>query len=122
MTYVIGGLLTDDHNNGAKLEIEVNNKLEEKVSSNVIGVIYGSEEPDRYVMFGNHRDAWGFGALDPNSGTAQMMEVARVLGERKKSGWRPRRTIMFLSWGAEEYSFCGSREFVEQYEMEVSDR
>lgn len=122
MTYVIGGLLTDDHNNGAKLEIEVNNKLEEKVSSNVIGVIYGSEEPDRYVMFGNHRDAWGFGALDPNSGTAQMMEVARVLGERKKSGWRPRRTIMFLSWGAEEYSLCGSREFVEQYEMEVSDR
>ena len=122
MTYVIGGLLTDDHNNGAKLEIEVNNKLEEKVSSNVIGVIYGSEEPDRYVMFGNHRDAWGFGALDPNSGTAQMMEVARVLGERKKSGWRPRRTIMFLSWGAEEYSLCGSREFVEQHEMEVSDR
>ena len=51
-----------------------------------------------------------------------MMEVARVMGERLKTGWRPRRTIMFLSWGAEEYSLCGSREFVEQYEMEVSER
>ena len=51
-----------------------------------------------------------------------MMEVARVMAERLKTGWRPRRTIMFLSWGAEEYSLCGSREFVEQYEMEVSER
>jgi len=122
LTYFIGGQIHDDHNNGAQLEIEVNNKMREEVSSNVIGIIHGAVEPDRYVMFGNHRDAWGFGALDPNSGTAQMMEVARVLAERKKSGWRPRRTIMFLSWGAEEYSLCGSREFVEQYEMEVSDR
>ena len=122
MTYLIGGKISDDHHNGATLQIEVNNRLEEKVSSNVIGIIHGAVEPDRYVMFGNHRDAWGFGALAPNSGTAQMMEVARVLAERMKSGWRPRRTIMFLSWGAEEYSLCGSREFVEQYEMEVSDR
>ena len=79
------------------------------------------KEPSRNEFF-NKRDAWGFGALDPNSGTAQMMEVARVMAERLKTGWRPRRTIMFLSWGAEEYSLCGSREFVEQYEMEVSER
>ena len=118
ITYRIGGSFL---NNG-RIEIEVNNELQEKYSSNVIGVIYGSEEPDRYVMLGNHRDAWGFGALDPNSGTAQMMEVARVLGKRVKEGWRPRRTMMFLSWGAEEYSLCGSREFVEQYEMELSER
>ena len=118
LTYVIGGSFKD----GETIQIQVNNKMEEKVSSNVIGVIHGSVEPDRYVMYGNHRDAWGFGALDPNSGTAQMMEVVRVMGERMKTGWRPRRTIMFLSWGAEEYSLCGSREFVEQYEMEVSDR
>jgi hypothetical protein len=50
------------------------------------------------------------------------MEVVRVLGEKKKTGWRPRRTMMFLSWGAEEYSLCGSREFVEQYEIELRDR
>ena len=118
ITYLLGGAFLD----GGSIEIEANNELKEKFSSNVIGIIYGSEEPDRYVMLGNHRDAWGFGALDPNSGTAQMMEVARVLGSKVAEGWRPRRTMMFLSWGAEEYSLCGSREFVEQYEMELSER
>merc|ERR1712212_260558 len=121
LTYMIGGDFTEEMV-GSKVTIEVNNKLEQKVSSNVIGIIYGEEEPDRYVMIGNHRDAWGFGAVDPSSGTAQLMEVVRVLGERKKSGWRPRRTMMFLSWGAEEYSLCGSREFVEQYEIELRER
>merc|ERR1711910_158609 len=67
-------------------------------------------------------EIWGFGAVDPSSGTAQMMELVRVLGEKKKTGWRPRRTMMFLSWGAEEYSLCGSREFVEQYEIELRER
>ena len=63
----------------------------------------------RYVMVGNHRDAWGFGAMDPSSGTAAMLEVARVLGEKLKTGWRPRRTIIFLSWGAEEFGLTGLR-------------
>ena len=58
-------------------------------------------------MVGNHRDAWGFGAMDPSSGTAAMLEVARVLGEKLKTGWRPRRTIIFLSWGAEEFGLTG---------------
>ena len=118
ITYKIGGSFTE----GGKISVEVHNMLEEKVSSNVIGIIYGEVEPDRYVMLGNHRDAWGFGAVDPSSGTAQLMEVVRVLGEKKKTGWRPRRTMMFLSWGAEEYSLCGSREFVEQYEIQLSER
>ena len=87
-----------DELNGGTVTIEVNNRQEERVSSNVIGVLLGSEEPDRfhqkcdhssktgqnqdirYVMMGNHRDAWGFGALDPGSGTAQMMEVAKFFG------------------------------------------
>ena len=73
-------------------------------------------------MVGNHRDAWGFGAVDPSSGTAQLMEVVRVLGERGRQGWRPKRSMVFLSWGAEEYSLCGSREFVEQYEIQLSQR
>ena len=60
-------------------------------------------------MVGNHRDAWGFGAMDPSSGTASMLEVARVLGEKLKTGWRPRRTIIFLSWGAEEFGLIGLR-------------
>ena len=63
-------------------------------------------------MVGNHRDAWGFGAMDPSSGTASMLEVARVLGEKLKTGWRPRRTIIFLSWGAEEFGLTGLKFYV----------
>ena len=59
-------------------------------------------------MVGNHRDAWGFGAMDPSSGTASMLEVARVLGEKLQTGWRPRRTIIFLSWGSEEFGLTGT--------------
>ena len=81
-----------------------------------MGIIRGSVEPDRYVMLGNHRDAWGYGDVDPSSGTTMLLEVARVLGAKVKSGnWRPRRTIMFLSWGAEEFGLMGSREFVEDF-------
>jgi len=121
VTYRIGGQFKEGLE-GATVTVEVNNKQEQKFSNNVIGVLLGSEEPDRYVMMGNHRDAWGFGAVDPSSGTAQMMEVARVLGSKAQTGWRPRRTIVLLSWGAEEYSLCGSREFVEQYEIQLSER
>jgi len=46
----------------------------------------------------------------------QMMEVARILSEKANSGeWRPRRTIVFASWGAEEYSLIGSWEFTEDH-------
>ena len=62
---------------------------------------------------GNHRDAWVFGAIDPSSGTAVQLELARALGEMLKQGWRPRRTIVFCSWGAEEYGLIGSSEWVE---------
>ena len=78
---------------GMTIEMVINNKLEEKSIYNVIGTIYGKEEPDRYVLMGNHRDAWVFGAADPSSGTATTTEVARGLGELIKRGWRPRRTI-----------------------------
>ena len=63
ITYRIGGVFVEGLE-GGKITVEVNNKMEEKVSSNVIGVLYGAVEPDRYVMIENHRDAWGFGALD----------------------------------------------------------
>ncbi|CAM6090069.1 unnamed protein product [Calypogeia fissa] len=81
---------------------------------NVIGVIEGSEEPDRYVVLGNHRDAWVFGAVDPNSGTASMLEVARGLGALLHRGWKPRRSIILASWDAEEYGMVGSTEWVEE--------
>ncbi|KAL5563074.1 hypothetical protein UlMin_032821 [Ulmus minor] len=70
---------------------------------NVIGVIEGAEEPDRFVILGNHRDAWTFGAVDPNSGIAALLEVAQRLGKLQQKGWRPRRTIILCNWDAEEY-------------------
>ncbi|XP_008777140.1 probable glutamate carboxypeptidase VP8 [Phoenix dactylifera] len=81
---------------------------------NVFGIIRGNEEPDRYVILGNHRDAWTFGAVDPNSGTAALLDVARRYGTLLRSGWRPRRTIILCSWDAEEFGMIGSTEWVEQ--------
>ncbi|CAD6229883.1 unnamed protein product [Miscanthus lutarioriparius] len=81
---------------------------------NVFTIIEGAEEPDRYVILGNHRDAWTFGASDPNSGTAAMIELAQRFSMLQKHGWRPRRTIIFCSWDAEEYGLTGSTEWVEE--------
>jgi len=65
---------------------------------NVLGKITGLEQPEKSIIVGNHRDAWCFGASDPGSGTAAMLEVVRVIGELMKKGWRPLRTIEFASW------------------------
>ncbi|MBA0626114.1 hypothetical protein Godav_003836 [Gossypium davidsonii] len=81
---------------------------------NVMGVIEGVEEPDRFVILGNHRDAWTFGAVDPNSGTAALLEVAQRLQKLQRSGWKPRRTIILCNWDAEEYGLTGSTEWVEE--------
>jgi len=82
---------------------------------NVIGSIRGNSEPESLVVAGNHRDAWVYGAVDPSSGTAAMLETVHGIGELLKSGWRPRRTIIFGSWDAEEEGLIGSTEFAEQY-------
>ncbi|KAL2321342.1 hypothetical protein Fmac_030311 [Flemingia macrophylla] len=81
---------------------------------NVIGVIEGAEEPERFVILGNHRDAWTFGAVDPNSGTAALLEIAQRLRKLQERGWKPRRTILLCSWDAEEYGLIGSTEWVEE--------
>jgi N-acetylated-alpha-linked acidic dipeptidase len=82
---------------------------------NVMGSIRGSSQPESLVVAGNHRDAWVYGAADPGSGTAAMLEAVHGLGELLKSGWRPRRTIVFGSWDAEEEGLIGSTEYAEQY-------
>lgn len=82
---------------------------------NVIGFIEGNVEPDRYVIVGNHHDAWVYGAVDPSSGTAVMLELSRAVAKLVAGGWRPRRTIVFCAWGAEEQGLIGSREWVENF-------
>ncbi|KAK7492612.1 hypothetical protein BaRGS_00016091, partial [Batillaria attramentaria] len=101
--------------NGTDLQVRVvvNNYMKVKPVHNVIGYIKGSEEPDRYVLLGNHHDAWVFGALDPLSGSATLTEITRVFGLMLQKGHRPRRTLVFCSWDAEESGLMGSVEWVE---------
>ncbi|KAI0396307.1 Zn-dependent exopeptidase [Xylariaceae sp. FL0594] len=81
---------------------------------NVYTKLEGIEQTEKSIIIGNHRDAWAFGATQPNSGTAIMLEVARVFGELAAQGWRPLRTIEFMSWDAGEYNMIGSTEYVEK--------
>jgi N-acetylated-alpha-linked acidic dipeptidase len=85
----------------------------------VEGRIRGSELPDEWVVLGNHRDAWVFGGVDPSSGTASMMEMTRALGQLKKHGMRPRRTVIVCSWDGEEVGLTGSTEWGEQFADEL---
>ena len=80
----------------------------------VVGTIPGSEDPDAWVITGNHRDAWVYGAADPSSGTAALLEAVRGVGVLLQHGWRPKRTIVFCSWDAEEQGLIGSTEWAEQ--------
>lgn len=89
-------------------------EIEQQPIWNVYGKIVGMEQTARSVILGNHRDAWAFGAVDPHTGTAIMVELARILGGLVQRGWRPLRTIEFMSWDAEEYNLIGSTEFVEK--------
>ena len=73
-------------------------------------------------MMSNHRDAWGYGSIDPSSGTAQLMEVVRSFAQLKRDGWRPRRTLIFASWASEEYGLEGSYEWVYQHLTKIMHR
>ncbi|HET7751832.1 MAG TPA: M28 family metallopeptidase [Terriglobales bacterium] len=87
----------------------------------VIGRIPGSEQPEQWVVAGNHRDAWVYGAVDPNSGTTAMLEAARGLGELLHAGWKPKRTIVLGSWDGEEQGLIGSTEWAEQHASELAN-
>ncbi|CAA7046117.1 unnamed protein product [Microthlaspi erraticum] len=89
-------------------------EMKMKKINNVIATIRGSEEADRYVILGNHRDAWTYGAVDPNSGTSALLDISRRFSLLLNSGWRPRRTILLCSWDAEEFGMIGSTEWVEE--------
>ena len=86
---------------------------------NVIARIPGSEFPDEWIIYGNHHDAWVNGAMDPVSGNAALMETARAVAAALKEGWRPRRTIIFASWDAEEWGLIGSTEWAEKHADEL---
>ena len=94
------------------VRMEVDNDEHVETLRSVIGVIRGSEEPEKLVILGNHRDAWSYGAVDPSSGTAALLETARAFGAALKQGHRPRRTIVFANWDGEEPLLGGSTQWV----------
>ncbi|HUS06921.1 MAG TPA: M28 family metallopeptidase [Bryobacteraceae bacterium] len=89
---------------------------------NVIATIPGSSEPDEWIMYGNHHDAWVNGANDPLSGACSLLETARTLAEMRKQGWKPQRTVKFALWDAEEFGLVGSTEWVEKHQEELSGK
>src|SRR5579862_7366749 len=115
IAYHLGGERVKAH-----LKIEMENGLQPYYV--VEGRIRGSELPDEWIVLGNHRDAWVFGGVDPSSGTASMMELTRALGELKKQGMRPRRTIIVCSWDGEEVGLTGSTEWGEQFADELRQK
>uniref|UniRef100_A0A8C2AAT8 Glutamate carboxypeptidase 2 n=1 Tax=Cyprinus carpio TaxID=7962 RepID=A0A8C2AAT8_CYPCA len=103
-----------------RMNIHTNNQVTRIY--NVIGWIRGAVEPDRYVILGGHRDAWVFGGIDPVSGAAVVHENVRAAGKLMKKGWRPRRTLIFASWDAEEFGLLGSTEWAEDHARVLQER
>ncbi|XP_064025882.1 N-acetylated-alpha-linked acidic dipeptidase 2-like isoform X3 [Pogoniulus pusillus] len=94
-----------------RMHVHTNNKITRIY--NTIGILRGAVEPDRYIILGGHRDSWVFGGIDPTTGAAVLQEIVRSFGKMKLEGWRPRRTIIFASWDAEEFGLLGSTEWAE---------
>jgi N-acetylated-alpha-linked acidic dipeptidase len=100
---------------GVKVHLVSEQDYQRRTIWDVIGKVKGTEYPDEWVVAGNHRDAWVYGAVDPNSGTAAMLEAVHGIGALLKEGWKPKRTMIFASWDAEEEGLIGSTEWVEQH-------
>jgi N-acetylated-alpha-linked acidic dipeptidase len=116
-----GGLPFPYHMGGGRVQAHLKIEMQNGTQPYYVveGRIRGAELPDEWVVMGNHRDAWVFGGVDPSSGTASMMELTRALGELKKQGRRPRRTLIFCSWDGEEVGLTGSTEWGEQFADEL---
>ncbi|XP_013863452.1 N-acetylated-alpha-linked acidic dipeptidase 2 isoform X1 [Austrofundulus limnaeus] len=121
VSYRIGPGFTESFkSHKVRMNIHTNNQVTRVY--NVIGKIRGALEPDRYVILGGHRDAWVFGGIDPMSGAAVVHETVRSAGRLLRKGWRPRRTIIFASWDAEEFGLLGSTEWAEDNARLLQER
>lgn len=115
VTYHFGGNSPTVH-----LKLEFNWDI--KTLYDVIAKMPGSERPDEWIIRGNHHDAWVNGADDPLSGQVAMLEEARSIGELAKTGWKPKRTIVYCAWDGEEEGLLGSTEWVETHAAELSQK
>src|SRR5262249_35535086 len=103
----------------ARAHLAIASDWSQKPLYDVIARIPGSETPEEWVVRGNHRDGWVFGAWDPLSGQIAMLAEAKAIGALLKSGWRPRRTLVYASWDGEEPGLLGSTEWAEQHAAEL---
>ncbi len=116
ITYHVGG----DGPRGAHLAIQANWDL--MPVYDVIAVMKGVTQPDEWVVRGNHRDGWVFGAQDPLAGQTALMEEAKSLGALARTGWRPARTLVYASWDGEEPALLGSTEWAETHAQELQSK
>ena len=101
------------------VHLAVKSEWSRKTIYDVVAVMKGSAQPDSWILRGNHRDGWVFGAADPLSGQVALLEEAKAIGKLASLGWRPKRTIVYLSWDAEEPGLIGSTEWVESHAVEL---
>src|SRR5262249_27814069 len=116
LTYHIGD------GEGARVHLAVKSDWPLKTIYNVVAVMKGNTYPDQWILRGNHHDGWVFGAADPLSGHIAMMGEAKAIGGLAKTGWRPQRTLVYLSWDAEEPMLLGSTESAEAHAAELKEK
>ncbi len=116
ITYRVGG---DDD---VKVHLLVKSDWSLKTIYNVVAKIEGSTYPDQWILRGNHRDGWVFGANDPLSGQIALMAEVQAIGKLVAGGWRPKRTLVYLSWDAEEPGLIGSTEWAEAHAAELKKK
>jgi N-acetylated-alpha-linked acidic dipeptidase len=116
ITYHFGG----SENTKVHFKLEFNWDI--KPAYDVVAKLKGAELPDEWIIRGNHHDAWVNGADDPISGLVSLLEEARGIGELVKTGWKPKRTIVFAAWDAEEPGLIGSTEWVETHADELKNK
>lgn len=106
----------------AKVHLKLEFDWQLKPAYNVIAKMEGDIFPDQWVMRGNHHDAWVHGANDPVSGMVALLEEARSIGELVKAGYKPKRTLVYCAWDAEEPGLIGSTEWVEDHQEELQEK
>jgi len=106
----------------ATVHMVIESEWGQKTLYDVIARIPGSEAPDEWIIRGNHRDAWVYGAWDPLSGQVALLAEAQAIGDLLRGGWRPKRTLVYASWDGEEPGLLGSTEWVEEHAKELQHK
>lgn len=97
----------------AKVRLQLEFDWSLHTAYNVVAKLPGEGRAEQWIVRGNHHDAWVNGATDPVSGMAAVLAEAKALGALYAEGWRPKRTLIYAGWDAEEPGLLGSTEWVE---------